>query len=94
QKGLSHPRGSAALDQAWRSYGIIKYARKLIPNDFLTHWSSVRLGSANGILPLTLEQADSLLPLALNGTFAAQGGDPGTFPFRRADEVRRVLSGG
>ncbi len=94
QKGFSHPRASSALDQAWRSYGILMYARKLIPNDFLTHWSSLRLGAAAGILPITLDLADSLLPLAMNGRFIAQGDDPATFPFRRADEVRRILSGG
>ncbi|HSL87531.1 MAG TPA: hypothetical protein VK861_11390, partial [Bacteroidales bacterium] len=53
-KAMSKSSKSSILDQIWRSYGILKYARRLSMTDFLTHWSNLRLGVQGGILPLTL----------------------------------------
>lgn len=85
---------SGVFDQTWRAYGILMYARHLTQNDFLTQWSSLRMGAAAGIFPLTLKEADSLYSFSRNSVFAAFDEAPKNFPFRRADAVRRVLSGG
>jgi protein-arginine kinase len=85
---------SGVLDQAWRAYGILSYTRHLTQNDFLAQWSSLRMGAAAGVFPLPLKEVDSLFSFARNSVFAFEGEDPKNFPFRRADAVRRVLSGG
>lgn len=85
---------SGMLDQTWRAYGILMYARHLTQNDFLAQWSSLRMGAAAGIFPLTLNVADSLYSFSRNSVFASFDESPKNFPFRRADAVRRVLSGG
>lgn len=94
EKALSNNGQSTVADQVWRSYGILSYARRLSSTDFLTHWSSLRLGAQAGILPLSLGQVDSLLNYANDNAFLSEGSDMKQFVFRRAEEVRRVLSGG
>jgi protein arginine kinase len=89
-----HNSFSGTLDQVWRSYGILRYARRLTTTDFLAHWSNLRLGAGMKILPLVTIQADQLLSFAGEQAFVMMETDPRTYPFRRADEVRRMLSGG
>lgn len=85
---------SAFFDQVWRSYGILRYARRLASPDFLSHWSNLRLGALHGVLPMELEEADSLLEFASDRVFTKQGAEEKTLMFSRADTVRRILSGG
>lgn len=51
---------SALVDQAYRAYGIMRYARRMNINEFLTHWSRLRMGSENGILDVKLSLIDGL----------------------------------
>ncbi len=94
EKAVNQTRHSAALDQVWRAYGVLRHARRLPAGDYLSLWSSLRLGAAAGALPLSLKEADAMLRLAGDGAFREEGADPKTIPFRRADAVRRILSGG
>ncbi len=93
-KSLPVNKPSSMADQVWRAYGTLRYARRLTPSDYLNLWSSVRLGAAAEILPLPLEKADGLLSLSRDSLFYGEETDPRTYPFRRADAVRRALSGG
>ncbi len=93
-KAVNQTRHSTALDQAWRAYGVLRHARRLPAAEFLGLWSSLRLGAAAGALPLSLQEADALLGLAADSAFWGEGVEPKTIPFRRADAVRRSLSGG
>ncbi|NLX82957.1 MAG: hypothetical protein GXZ04_03980 [Clostridiales bacterium] len=93
-KALAQNEQSTIADQVWRAYGLLKYARRLTASDFLIHWNSLRIGAQEGIVPLTTTQADGLMRFANDYAFQTEGADPKTFVFRRADAVRRVLSGG
>lgn len=94
QRALNRNGQTSLTEQVWRSYGILRYARRLTSSDFLTHWSNLRLGVQGGILPLDPQTLDGLLHYANDYAFLREGLDPKTFAFRRADEVRRTLSGG
>jgi len=94
QKAVSRNGQTSLTEQVWRSYGILRYARRLTTTDFLTHWSNLRLGAQADILPLSPQTADELLRFANDQAFLLEGADIKTFVFRRADEVRRALSGG
>ncbi len=93
-KALDGSKASGMLDQVWRSYGILRYARRLSVHDFLNLWSGIRLGAAAGVLPTSLKQADDLLDCAPDGAFSGDGLEPGSIPYRRADRVRQAISGG
>ena len=93
EKALNAASSSMTMDQIWRSYGILRYARRLSANDFLTHWSGLRLGALTGILPLSLEMVNSLLVYGNDQVFYGKDDLPKTFIFRRADAVRLMLSG-
>jgi protein arginine kinase len=56
--------GLKLADGVWRSYGALKYARQMGVEEFMTHWSNLRLGSAMGILSIPLAAVDDLLTLA------------------------------
>jgi protein arginine kinase len=51
-------------DGVWRSYGALRYARQMGTDEFMEHWSNLRLGVATGMLPVSLTVVDSLLTLA------------------------------
>lgn len=51
-------------DALWRSYGLMRYARKMDEKEFMQHWSHLRLGSAMGLFPLPLPAVDELLTVA------------------------------
>lgn len=93
-KAIDGSRESGMSDQVWRSYGILKHARRLSVHDFLNHWSNLRLGAAAGVLPLSLKQADDLLDCAPDSAFSRDGLETRTIPYRRADRVRQAISGG
>lgn len=94
EKSLAGNPQSVLNDQVWRSYGILGSARRLTSADFLNHWSNLRLGITSGVLPVPLAKADELLQFANDHVFLAEDDDNRTLVFRRADRVRRVLSGG
>ncbi|MDI9521425.1 MAG: hypothetical protein QM308_09795 [Bacillota bacterium] len=94
EKALNGSAHSIILDKLWRSYGILQYARRLDANDFLVHWSGLRLGASSGILPVSLKTADSLLVYGNDQVFREKEDQPNTFIFQRADAVRLMLSGG
>ncbi len=94
ERALNSSGHSTVLDQVWRSYGILRYARRLNISDFLTHWSGLRLGASSGILPLDVKTVDSLLVYGNDQVFQEEGALLTTFVFRRADAVRHTLSGG
>lgn len=50
-------------DEAYKSFGILKYARKLSLKDALTFLSSLMMGSADGLISLTV--ADKLYSLMI-----------------------------
>lgn len=93
-RALNKQVSSSTLDQVWRSYGILRYARRLTTTDFLTHWSNLRMGAGMDILPLDVGQVDQLLPLAGEQFLLTQEADQKTHPFRRAELVRQKLTGG
>ncbi|NLV59923.1 MAG: protein arginine kinase [Clostridiales bacterium] len=51
-------------DRVLRSYGLLRYARQMDANEFMEHWSKLRLGCALSLLPVPLSVADSLLTIA------------------------------
>lgn len=51
-------------DGVWRSYGTLRYARQMQADEFMQHWSNLRLGAAMGLLPVSVETADELLTVA------------------------------
>lgn len=48
-------------DPCWRALGIARYARRMGLKEFMTHYSSMRMGVVAGILPLTIDRLDALL---------------------------------
>ena len=54
----------ALEDQAFRSYGAMRYARRMSLDEFMQNWSNLRLGAAMGKLPIGVETADGLLEQA------------------------------
>lgn len=94
ERALGQQFHSGTMDQVWRSYGILKYARRLTTADFLTHWSNLRLGAGMEALPLSTSEADKMLKLAGDHEFLQQKADIRTYSFRRAEMVRQILTGG
>lgn len=48
-------------DKIWRAYGALTNARIIDSKEFMTLWSSVRLGINLGILPASLDTIDKLM---------------------------------
>lgn len=88
---------STYVDQIYRAYGILKYARRLTELEFLGFWSKLRLGAAVELLPLSVEQADELFQATRRPRLLEQMDTPGdehAIHFVRADTVRAALSNG
>lgn len=51
-------------DGVWRSYGALTYARQMDADEFMQHWSNLRLGVAMGLLSVPLSTVDELLSSA------------------------------
>ena len=97
EKILKRTVRSTYLDQVYRAYGILRYARRLNEIEFLDYWSKLRLGAAAGLLPLTLEKVDGLLQKAGKAALLMAADtlrDDHTIYFARADVVRAELNGG
>lgn len=87
---------STYLDQVYRAYGILRYARRLQEGEFLAYWSRLRLGVTAGLIPLSLEKIDGLLEkTALSQLRGQENGprDEHAIHFLRADKVRAELEG-
>jgi len=93
-KAFHQARITPLADRAWRAYGVLRYARRLTPEDYLSLWSRMRLGALAGIVPLSLAKTNQMLELGGDSRYLTEGADRKTCPFRRADEVRQALSGG
>ena len=97
EKILKRTIRSTYLDQVYRAYGILRYARRLNEPEFLEYWSKLRLGAAAGLIPLTLEKVDGLLSKAGKASLLTArdtAKDDHTLYFARADIVRAELDGG
>lgn len=97
RKVLKYATRSIYLDQIYRAWGILLYARRLTEADFLGYWSKVRLGACAGFLPVDVAVVDSLVPLTSKSRLTEQADgtlDDHTIHFNRADAVRSVLHGG
>ena len=51
-------------DPLFRSYGLMRYARRMSIKEFMNHWSNLRLGASLEKLPVSLETCDALLTAA------------------------------
>lgn len=51
-------------DALMRSYGLLRYAVRMGEQEFMQHWSNLRLGAALGLLPTLLPAVDELLTVA------------------------------
>lgn len=60
EKMFTNPQ-SILHDQANRAYGILKHAMRLNEREFLSLWSSLRMGAENSILDCSLPFVDGLL---------------------------------
>ena len=52
---------SALVDEIFRAWGVMRYARQMGTKEFYQHWSLVRLGAAMGLLTIPLARLDELL---------------------------------
>lgn len=97
RKILTHTNRSTYLDQVFRAYGILKYARRLTEAEFLGFWSKLRLGASAGLLPVSTDVVDQLLKQTAKEQLLAQMDDTmdeHAIHFIRADVVRAALNGG
>ena len=53
-------------DALWRSYGVLRYARRMDEKEFMQHWSQLRLGTAMEIFSTPVAAVDELLTVAQN----------------------------
>ena len=70
ENGLRQRAAKEALfdleDRIFRSYGLLRYARQIRAEEFMEHWSNLRLGVSLKLLPVTFATADTLLTTAQN----------------------------
>lgn len=64
QKALGNARISLE-DKVWRAYGLLQMARVMTQEEFWRLWSDMRLGAEMGLLPVSPDRADALVPEAL-----------------------------
>lgn len=97
RKVLNNTSRSTYVDQVYRAYGILRYARRLTEAEFLAYWSKLRLGAMAGLLPADQDAVDSLLAQTSKNQLMQQidsSMDEHTIHFIRADVVRAALNGG
>lgn len=97
RKVLKYAARSIYLDQIYRAWGILLYARRLTQAEFLAYWSKVRLGACAGLLPPDIQTVDRLLDLTSKSKLIEQTDgvlDEHAIHFNRADTVRTALHGG
>lgn len=88
-------KGSEAWeDKLYRSYGILKMARRLNYSEALEHISNLRLGAALGIFDMKLSDVDILTNSIANGTLLSDyqcENDPDKVEKLRAQAIQKVL---
>lgn len=87
---------STYLDQVYRAFGVLKYARRLNEAEFLGYWSKLRLGAAAGLFSIGLDAVDSLLDKTSPARLISLSKgirDDHAIHFTRADIVRAELEG-
>lgn len=88
--------GADTEDKLWRSFGILRCARKLDSAEFLSLWSDCLLGKTLGILPeLENKNLVALLIESMPAHIAVKNekaNDPVTRDVLRAERVREALS--
>ena len=97
RKVLKYASRSIYLDQIYRAWGTLLYARRLTRAEFLACWSKARLGACAGLLPTDIQSIDSLLDLTSKSKLIEQTDgifDEHAIHFNRADAVRAALHGG
>lgn len=97
RKVLKYAGRSIYIDQIYRAWGILLYARRLTQIELFTYWSKVRLGVCAGLLPVDIKTVDSLLVLTSKSKLIQQTAgvlDEHAIHFNRADTVRAALHGG
>ena len=96
QKALERDR-VAFEDQLWRSYGLVRSARRMPLREFMAHWSNLRLGAALDKLPLTTSKCDDMLTRAQPAHLwkdAAREMNEKETDIRRGDMLRQMIDGG
>ena len=81
-------------DALWRSFGMMKYARRMDEKEFMQHWSHLRLGVSMGLLKPPLSVVDELLTIAQNAhvrRYAEQMEDGVTVEAARCDLIRKTF---
>ena len=97
RKVLKYATRSIYMDQIYRAWGILLYARRLTQAEFLAYWSKARLGACAGLLPTDIQSIDALLDLTSKSKLTEQTDglfDEHAIHFNRADAVREALHGG
>lgn len=82
-------------DQLQRSYGLMRFARRMPEKEFMVHWSNLRMGAAMGKLPLSLTDCDRMLISAQPGHVQQAAGrilEPKELNEKRSDFIRAMLS--
>lgn len=87
--------GAPFEDKVWRSYGILRTARTLSTEEFMTLISNVRFGATVGVIDLGLDLINELINAAQPATLTASAGrslDTGMRDVLRAQFVREKLA--
>lgn len=88
EKMFNNPE-SILIDQVFRAYGILKNARRMNEREFLTLWSSLRMGAENQVISVPLPLIDRLLQDAIPE--AAESGQKKISNYQRAERIRRRM---
>jgi protein arginine kinase len=84
-------------DLVFRSYGLLKYARRMPVKEFMLHWSNLRLGATLNWIPVSLELTDKILTQAQPAHVQLRAGkalEGQSLDEARAMQVRAELEGG
>ena len=82
-------------DRVFRSYGILRYALQINTDEFMQHWSHLRLGASLKLLPVSLKTADALLTTAQDAhakLYCAKNNSTLTTDQARAEIIRSALN--
>ncbi len=82
-------------DTILRSYGLLKYARRMPLKEFMQHWSCIRLGASLCRIPHSLAKIDALLESAQDAHIIKWVGEELTgdgLNEARSQRVRKLLS--
>ena len=73
-------------DSVLRSFGLLKYARRMSQKEFMQHWSALRVGACLCRIPLSLEKIDELLEKAQDAHIMKWAGED--IPLESLNEAR------